>query len=174
MKILKRIGLAILGIIALLLITAIFVKKDYSVEREISINKPRQQVFDYIRHVKNQDHYNKWSMADPNAKKEFRGEDGTVGFAYAWDGNDDVGKGEQKIVNIIDGQRIDLDIHFVKPFESDAKAWMTTEGDAQTKVKWGMKGRNPYPLNLLNLLVPYHLGKDLDKSLSNLKNELEK
>lgn len=34
-------------------------------------------------------------------KREFRGEDGTVGFVAAWDSeNPDAGKGEQEIIGI--------------------------------------------------------------------------
>ena len=52
MKILKRILIAIVLLIAMALITALFVKKDYAVEREIVINKPQKEVFDYIKFVK--------------------------------------------------------------------------------------------------------------------------
>lgn len=176
MKILKRIGLAILGIIVLVLVVALFVKKEYRVEKNVVVNKSKQEVFDYVKYVKNQNNYNKWAMADPNAKKDYRGIDGTVGFIYAWDGNNKVGKGEQQIRNIEEGKRVDFDLHFIKPLEGKANAWITTEsvsGD-QTKIKWGMHGRSPYPLNIMNLFVPAVLGKELQTSLDQLKTILEK
>lgn len=175
MKILKRIGIIVLSLIALVLIAALFIKKEYTVEKEVIVNKPKDEAFSYIRYAKNQDNYNKWIMMDPNAKKEYRGNDGTVGFVYAWDGNNKVGKGEQQIKNIEEGQRIDYDLHFIKPFESNAKAWITTEAvsDHQTKIKWGMQGKSPYPLNFMNLFVPGILGKDLQISLDKLKTVLE-
>jgi hypothetical protein len=49
-------------------------------------------------------------------KKEFRGTDGTDGFVYAWDGNKNAGSGEQEIKRITDGDRIDLEIRFARPF----------------------------------------------------------
>jgi len=79
MKIAKRILLGILGIIVLLLVVALFVKKEYAVEREIAINKPKQEVFDYVKFLKNQDNFSVWAQTDPNMKKDFRGTDGTVG-----------------------------------------------------------------------------------------------
>jgi len=101
MKILKKILLVAVSLIAILLITAIFTKKDYAVEREITINKPKQVVFDYIKYLKNQDYFSKWATMDPNIKKDYRGTDGTVGFVSAWESdNDDVGKGEQEIKKI--------------------------------------------------------------------------
>jgi len=108
-------------IVALLLIVALFVKKDYTVEREITINKLKSEVFSYIKHLKNQEKYSKWVMIDPNMKKTYRGTDSTVGFKYAWDGNKDVGQGEQEIKSISEDKRIDLEVRFIRPFVGVAK-----------------------------------------------------
>ena len=175
MKILKRILIGIVAIIAVLLLTALFVNKDYNVERSVSINKPKEQVFSFVKQAKNQDQYNKWIQADPQVKKTYRGEDGTVGFVYAWESKE-VGKGEQEISSIREGEQIDFALRFKEPFESNAAARMTTEAvaDNQTKVSWRMEGSSPYPMNLMNLFVPSVLGKDLEASLENLKTILEK
>ncbi len=175
MKIVKRILIGVVGIIALLLLTALFVKKDYKVERSVSINKPREQVFAFVKQAKNQDHYNKWIQTDPQVKKSYRGEDGNVGFIYAWESKE-VGKGEQEISSIREGERIDFALRFKEPFESNASAHMRTENvsDSQTKLTWGMEGSSPYPLNLMNLFVPSVLGNDLETSLATLKAVLEK
>ena len=119
MRILKIILIVILIIIAIPLLTALFIKKDYAVEREITINKPKQEVFDYIKYLKNQDHYSKWAMMDPDMKKTYRGTDATVGFVSAWESDKkDVGTGEQEIKKITEGERLDFELRFIKPFES--------------------------------------------------------
>src|SRR6476661_7425857 len=135
MKILKKILLVVAILIAIPLIVALFVKKDYAVQREVTINQPKEQVFNYVKYIKNQEHYNKWTMQDPQAKKEYRGTDGTVGFVSSWDSKE-VGKGEQVIKNINEGERIDLGLHFIKPFEGEANAWLITEqvSDKGTKL----------------------------------------
>ena len=94
MNILITILSVIAGIIALLLIIALFTKKGYKTYREIIINVPRQKAFDYLKQIKNQDSFNKWIMVDPDMKREFKGTDGTVGFIYAWNGNKEAGEGE--------------------------------------------------------------------------------
>ncbi|WP_254500404.1 hypothetical protein, partial [Salmonella enterica] len=72
-------------------------------EREITINKSRQEVYDYIKYLKNQNNFSKWAKMDPAMKTEFRGTDGTVGFVSAWESaKKDVGKGEQEIKNLTD------------------------------------------------------------------------
>ena len=116
-------------------------------------------------------------MADPNMKKEFKGTDGNIGFVYAWDSeNKNVGKGEQEIIKLIEGERVDAEIRFIKPFEGIATTSMSIEqvSENQVKVAWVMNGRNKYPMNLMTPFIDNLLGKDLGLSLTNLKNILEK
>lgn len=123
---LKKILMVIVILIAILLVVALFVSKEYSVEREVTINKPKGEVFTYVKNLKNQDRYNKWVMMDPNVKRDYRGTDGTVGFVATWDSeNNDVGKGEQEIKNITEGQRMDMEVRFEKPFKNTANVYMS-------------------------------------------------
>jgi len=178
MNILLTIVLIIVALVALLLIVALFSKKSYTVTREIIIRRPKQTVFNYIRFIKNQDNYNKWSMADPGAIKTYTGTDGNAGFIYAWDSKvKNVGKGEQEIISITDGERIDLELRFVRPFEGVAFGHINTTALAedQTKVTWSFSSSMKYPMNIMLLLMNLEgmLGRDLEVSLSNLKNILE-
>jgi hypothetical protein len=168
----------LLGIIVLLLVIGIFTKKDFSCEKDILINKSKQQVFDYIRLLKNQDNFSKWAGMDPNMKKTYSGEDGTTGFISAWESNNkNVGQGEQEIINIIEGERIDYKIRFIKPFKSFADAYMITEAvnENECRVIWGFESRFNYPMNLMLLLADMNkmVGKDFSTGLNNLKNIME-
>ncbi len=168
----------ILGIVALLLIAALFISKDMKATREIVINKPKEEVFNYIKYLKNQDHFSKWAMMDANMKKDYRGTDGTPGFVSAWEGNKKVGKGEQEIVAITDGRKVDYELRFEKPFKSVAKAAMTTEvvNNNATKVTWGFESKMNYPMNLMKLFMNMNkaIGNDFSTGLGNLKAVLEK
>lgn len=179
MKTLKIVAYFLVGIIAFLLLIAAFVNRDYKISREITISKPKNVVFDYAKLLKNQNNYSVWALADPNMKKEFKGTDGIVGFVSAWDSPvKDVGKGEQEIIGIIDGERIDYELRFLEPMESKDHAYMTFDSitDTTTLVKWGFNGSMPYPMNLSLLFMDLDgmLGKDLDQGLANLKTILEK
>ena len=179
MKALKIIGLSIVGIIVLLLVTGLFVNGKYAVVREVTINKSKVEVFDYVKYLKNQSNYSVWAKIDPAMKTEFRGVDGTIGFVSAWDSkNPDAGKGEQKIIEIDEGNRIDYELHFIEPFESTDFAYMTTTAvnDSMTSVKWGFNGEMKYPMNLMMLTMNMEkmLAPDLENGLNNLKALLEK
>lgn len=177
-KALKIILIALAILIAVPLIAALFVKKEYTVERSVSINQPRQLVFDYVKYLRNQDSYSVWSKIDPNMKKEFRGTDGTVGFVSAWDSQvKKAGKGEQEIVKITDGERIDYVIRFIEPMTSTDNAYMALKPNSETNtnVTWGFFGKIKYPMNLMLVFMDMDdmLGKDLEGGLNNLKTELE-
>ncbi len=178
MKALKWFLLSIGGIIVIVLIAALFVKKEYVCEREIVINKPLPEVFDYIRQLKNQDNYSVWATMDTAMKREYKGVDGTVGFIAAWESdNKDVGKGEQEITGITEGQRIDYQLRFKEPFESEGHTYLTTsaEGENATKVLWGFDGKMNYPSNIMLLFMDMEkmLAPDFETGLQNLKAVLE-
>lgn len=178
MKAFKKIVLVFPGFTLLILIARIFLEKEYTVVREITINKSKTKVFDYVKYLKNQGNYSKWAMADPNMEKTYSGTDATEGFISAWESKiDEVGVGEQQIIGISYGQRIDYEIRFKVPFEAVNKAYMSTESitDSITLVKWGFNGEMNYPGNLILLFMNMDkiLGPDLELGLQNLKQLLE-
>jgi hypothetical protein len=164
------------GIIALLLIIGLFTKREHYVKREIIINAPLQKVFNYAKLLKNQDEWNKNAKGDPDKKQEFKGTDGTVGFIIVFSGNKNVGEGQKEIMNIIEGKRIETEMRFVKPITFTASLIMDTESlsDNQTKVNLSHDGTLKYPKNIMILIFEKMFAKQMDISLSTLKNVLEK
>lgn len=175
MNIIITILLTLGGIIASLLIIALFMRRKHYVTRDIMISVPRQKVFDYIKLLKNQDEFNIAAMEDSGRKKECIGTDGTVGYIYAWAGNKNAGKGEKEIKNIIEGKRIETEIRFVRPMPAIASIIMETESFSHnhTKVYWSNAGKLKYPLNIMIPMVEKSVAKGMDTSLLNLKNILE-
>lgn len=169
----------IAGIIAVIVLLALIGPKGYTVVRSIVINKPRQLVYDYVKFLGNQQYYNKWVMLDPNKRTSTTGTDGTVGYNSTWDSDvKQVGKGNQTIEGLVDGERIDIRIVFEKPMPGVADTYIATQSvtEDSTAVKWSMQSKMPFPMNAMLLVINMDklLGKDLDESLSNLKRELEK
>ena len=178
MKILKIILIIILAILTLLLITAAFVKKDYEVVREVTIQKPKNEVFEYIKFIKHQDEFSVWQKLDPNMKKVTTGTDGTVGFVSRWESeHPSVGVGEQEIINIEEGKKIEQALRFYVPWESTGIAYLetTAKDSATTQVKWGFNSSFKYPSNLMLLFMDMDsmLGNDFENGLANLKQTLE-
>ena len=171
--------LIVLCIIAIPFIIALFTTNKFKVEREVTINKPKQEVFDYVKHIKNQDNFAVWMSLDPGMKREYSGIDGTVGFVSGWESNHkQVGHGKQSITAIKEGERVDMQIHFLKPWDNVANAYFTTESVSgnQTKVKWGFYNDVKYPMKVMRLFMNMEkmIGKDFDKGLAKLKEVMER
>jgi len=177
MGILLTIVLVILGLLVLLLLIAAFTKKDFTLEKQVVINRPKQDVFNYLKLIKNQEQYSVWVMRDPNIKIVYTGTDGTVGFTSSWVSDDkNVGIGEQEIIKITEGESMEVEIRFKKPFEATnyGLTTVTTVSDMQTKVINVFYGRSKFPMNLMNLMMDKMVGKDMQKNLENMKTILEK
>ena len=171
--------LVLAGFVTLLLVIAMITRKSYHVTSEISLKASGKVVFDYLKNLKNQDNFSKWALMDPNMKKEFEGIDGTVGFISKWESNNkNVGKGEQEIIDITEGERIEYEIRFIKPFRGKAQAFLSTDllSEEVCLVTWGFSSQMNFPMNLMLLFMNMEkmIGKDLDTGLNNLKKLLEK
>ena len=168
--------LSLAGIIALLLIIALFMKKVHYVNREIIVNAPQQKVFDFLKLLKNQELFNKWATTDKlNRKETFTGTDGTVGYIYAWSGNKSAGQGEKEIMDIVEGKKIETEIRFVKPMRVSASVIFETAylSANETIVNLINTGTLKYPLNLMIPMAEKNFSKDMDASLMALKSILE-
>ena len=167
---------SIAGLILLLLFVGLIIKKDYSLVSEIVINKPKQEVFEYVVQLKNQIYYNKWMMAEPNIRLTYKGIDATEGFTVSWKSNvRDVGEGEQEITHIEPSVSYHSELRFEKPFKGISQVYVTLEGISldKTKVKTVFDTRTEFPLNLMIPLIKKMLQKDMDINAHNLKQILE-
>jgi hypothetical protein len=171
--------LIVLGVlVALILVAGAVLPKDFEVEREVTVAKPKAAVFEYLKFMKNSQEWSPWMKLDPKMTTEFRGsEDGKIGAVYSWRGNKDVGAGSQTITGMIEGERIDYDLHFVEPFDNSARAALitTSASETSTTVKWWMKGRSPFPFNVVCALMngKKAVGDDFEKGLASMKSVLE-
>ena len=173
---LQIILLAFSAIIALIFIAALFMKKVYTISASTVINRPRNDVFNYVKILKNQENYSKWVMADPNAKLNYIGEDGTIGFISQWESElKNVGIGEQEIMYINENDSYQIEIRFKKPFEGVSQAITTTEAisDNQTKVTTTFLTSTPFPMNVMVPFISKMLKKDMDGNMTRLKANLE-
>ena len=177
MNILIIILCTIIGLIALLVVLALLIKKDFALQKQITINQPKATVFNYLKHIKNQEQYSVWVMKDPNVKIAYTGTDGTVGFTSSWSSNDkNVGIGEQEIIALQESESMKVEIRFKKPFEAVnyATTTVTALSPTQTTVTNVFTGRQKFPLNIMNVMMDKLVGKDMQQNLINMKANLEK
>ena len=165
------------AIVVIIIVLAAIAPKTYDVSRSIVIDKPKEIVFPYLKMVKNQDHWSPWKKKDPNMQQTYKGTDGEVGFKASWVGNKDVGEGSQTITAIVENERIDNHLVFLKPWKSESDGYYTVadESPGQTKVVWGFRGQNKFPTTIFMLFfnMDKAVGKDFEEGLENLKKIVE-
>ena len=171
--------LIVLGsLVAIFFLMALVNSKDLTIEKSVVINRPRHEVYDFLKYTKNADEFNVWNKMDPDMKKEYRGTDGTVGFVYAWDSSKkkNVGAGEQETKGLREGEYIEYELRFLRPMNDVAKAWFNLESltSEQTKVSWTFASKLKFPGTAMKGLIRGMLSKALVTGLDNLKRVLEK
>jgi hypothetical protein len=168
----------VIGIIVLIVILALIAPKSYDVSRSMEISRPKAVVFENIKYLKKQEEWSPWAKKDPNMEKKFTGVDGEVGAISYWNGNKDVGEGEQEITKIIEGKRVEGELRFMKPFRSTSDSYLELVelSNGNTKVTWGFKGENKFPMSIMMLFMNMDkaVGKDFEEGLQSLKSILEK
>lgn len=173
-KVLRFIGFLILGIILIVLIIGLFAPKEMNVERTITMNAPKELVFNEVTHFKTWPEWSPWLQMDPEAKIDYFGVDGEAGSGYNWEGKK-VGNGTMKNAGI-EGTTMNYDLMFKGMFESKANGILKAEEEgATTRVTWTFHSVMSYPWNALGLILggEKSLGKDFEKGLLNLKTKVE-
>ena len=110
-------------------------------------------------------------------QKKFTGTDGEVGAISYWNGNKEVGEGEQEITKIIEGERVEGELRFLKPWKSKSDCYLTVDdsNNGKTIVTWGFSGTNKFPMSIMMLFMNMDkmVGKDFEEGLESLKSKLE-
>jgi len=172
MRALKIILILAGGIVVLLGILGLIGDNHFRYERSITIAAPPSAVWSHVSTFAATDKWSPWNEMDPNMKKSMEGEDGTVGAVSRWEGNKDVGKGEQRIDSIVPNELIRTRLKFIEPWEAenDAVVELAPDGDG-TKVTWAMEGENTFMTKIMGMFMDMEamIGKDFEKGLTNLK-----
>ncbi len=167
----------VIGIVVVIVILGLIAPRGYEVNRSIIISKGLHDTFQYLKYIKNQDHWSPWKKKDPKMIQTYEGVDGEVGFKSKWLGNKEVGEGEQEILSIIDNESIDTQLRFLKPWKSESIGHLVIDkvDDERTMVTWGFTGKNKFPISIFMLFMNMDkaVGKDFEEGLSNLKLVLE-
>lgn len=166
----------LIPIIVLIIVLGLIAPKKFETSRSIVINRELEDVFQYLKYIKNQDNWSPWKKKDPNMIQWYKGLDGETGFVAKWKGNKDVGEGEQEIINIIENESIDTQLRFFKPWKSESIGNLMVKSveEGKTMVTWGFSGKNKFPFSIFMLFMSMDkmIGKDFEEGLESLKEIL--
>ncbi len=167
----------IVTLILIVLVAGMVVPREFNVERDVFIKRPRSEVFAAVRSLRQHDRWNPWIKKDPATVIDYKGADNIVGSLSTWSGNDEVGAGEREITAIRDDERIDVEVRISRPMETINHSYIITEAvsENETRVKWGLTSQMRFPMNIVCLVMDLKgkLAVDFDEGLSMLKADLE-
>ena len=130
-----------------------------------------------LKFMEKQRKWSAWGRKDPNMDTKLTGIDGEVGAISYWNGNKDVGEGEQEITRIVERERAEGELRFLKPMKSQSDCYLILEEQTpgKNKVTWGFKGKSAFPFSLLMLFMSMDkmVGKDFEEGLRTLKSKME-
>jgi uncharacterized protein YndB with AHSA1/START domain len=172
MKILKYIGIGIIGFIALVLIIPAFLSSKTTVTRSAIVTAPADTVFSYLSNFNNFTQWSPWYEKEPSAVVTVVGV-GT-GSKYSWVGKK-VGAGSMTIVGLEPNKAVDIKLEFTEPWQSVATTkWSVAPAENGSKVTWEMSQDLSYLKRYFGLKMDEMIGPDFEKGLSNLKDKLDK
>lgn len=167
----------VLVVAAFVLIAGLFIDREYKLERTIVIKASKERIWPHIATHAALAEWSPFLDADPYVVTEVSGNDGEEGCVFSWEGNKEVGAGTQTLSHISKPDRVELQLHFIKPFEGKADSYIsqTDEGNGSTKVAWGFNTAYAYPLNVMLLFINMDkmMGATFDKGLHQLKQKSE-
>lgn len=170
-KLFTRVGLGLIGAVALLLLVASFQPADYKVERSISIQARPYSVWEFVSDLPHIQHWSPWDDADPTIKISFAGETGKVGSSMSWDGKS-AGAGTQTMTALDMPSRVDMHLHFVRPFDdhADTQFLITPEGTG-SKLTWVMRGHKNLISKVMCMFMDMDkmMGAEFEKGLAEVK-----
>lgn len=172
-----KIGIAVAGIIVVILGYAALQSPQYEVSRQITIQAPAEKIFPYLNNQKLALQWAPWSDVDPDAKMTFSGPDEGMGSIASWDGGKQLGTGSATIVESTPNQRVAIKLEYIKPMVMNQHSEYLLESSAGTStVIWKVTGENSFFGRVMCLFMNMDkmVGGMFEKGLSKLKTIVEK
>lgn len=175
---LKRVGLAIVVLLAALFLYAANQPAEMRITRSVVINNVSPEaVFPYINNSESANSWMPWKDADPEVKMSYSGPAEGVGSKSSWNSSGQMGTGEALVVESILNQRVKTQLNYTKPFEMKQLAEMEVAAvDGGTRVSWSVSGHKNFLFRLMGVFFDCDsmIGGEFDKGLTKLKGMLEK
>lgn len=152
-------------------------RKEYDISRTVVINRPKEEVFNFVRQLKKERLWMPWFLNDFEGILKYKGEDGKLDSLLYWKGHRKFYEGTQKIVKLNQGKIIETRFLIVRPFRIVLLEYKGLKelDEQKTKIVWGVRGNLAFPLSIISLIHPVDkaYGKQLEEGLKNLKTVLE-
>lgn len=168
MKILKRILIVLVVIIAVLLVVSLFLPSKVRVERSMIINAPTEIVFDQINNLHNWEAWSPWRKMEPEALLTYNNIPSGNGASFSWVGKK-IGEGSLTITESVPNEKIVTVLDFKGQGQSIGGFDFNPEGDG-VKVNWymNMENKNPF-MKYMSMIMKGMMKDQFDEGLKGIK-----
>lgn len=170
MKILKRILLGLVIVVALILGVGFFLPREITVSRSTIIPAPQWKVYNPIADLTLWDNWAVWNQVDPDMKKTWGPIQKGEGASYSWTSDHPmVGTGSLTITSVKGMDELDMKLVFGGQGESTSSFTLTPTPEG-TGVTWTITsdmGAAPWG-RLMGLMMDSWIGPDFEKGLQQL------
>lgn len=170
---LKRILVATVACVLLLMFIGMLLPGIWQTERAVVIRAPASTIFPYLNNLKQWREWTVWHQQHPQRQTEYSGPDAGVGATSRWSGEE--GRVVMKIMQSEYNQRVAYILMFNGgEFRAEGALTLLPEGEA-TRVVWSAAGEAGRGLanRYYALHQGYRIGGELTDSLELLKQKLE-
>ena len=175
MSILKRLLIALLLLVGVVIAGGFALPASTHVERSVSIARPPAEVFAMLNSYRRFNEWSPWHGLDPKTAYTYEGPAEGVGAGMRWSSEQsNVGKGRQTIIASVANESVGTRLEFEGQNDALATFTLTAERDG-TRVVWSFDtehGRNPVS-RWFGLMLDRWVGGDFARGLAKLKTVLE-
>jgi effector-binding domain-containing protein len=177
MKILKKIVIVILSLIAIYVVLGLIGPSSYKITRSIKIAAPIDVVFNQTSIYANWAAWSPWAKLDANAKYSIENDNQAIGAAMSWVGDpESVGTGGMVTSEIEKNKKFYYNLTFVAPWEMTSHGGFnyTQEGDS-ILLEWFDSGEFEFMARPMMLFMDLEaeLAPDFEKGLADIKKGCE-
>jgi len=176
MKILKKILIILVIIVAVAAIIGWMLPADVHIERSQTINADAGKIYAYLDNMKKDPEWSPWLQKDPNTQLTFEGPESGVGSKQSWKSeNSDVGTGRMETIEAVINQKIKREMYFMEDATPAFASFILAPDGNGTRVTWTLDasmGSNPF-MHIMGKMMSGMAGKEFEKGLGNLKEKIE-
>lgn len=166
MKLLKKIGIAILVLLVLFVVAIFLVPQTFQVSVSENIDSKPSTLFNIVSDITLEKDWNPWQQQDTTMKSTYGEITKGVGATYSWDSKT-MGSGSAEHIESIKNQKIVSKLDFGSMGEGVANYIFEKDG-AGTKMTWTLDSKTRRPKNLMNILIRGEVKRSYRIGMENL------
>lgn len=176
MKVVKKILIGLLVLIAVLMVIGFFLPAKFHAERSAVISGKPEQVFALINKLENWSKWDPWHKMDPNWKITWGDTTEGLGGSYAWESeNSNVGNGHMRICESNPNEKVVLEMYFMEDNEPAFGSFTLSPDGEGTKVVWaldGDMGMNPVK-RWMGMMMGSMIGPMFEQGLADMEKAVK-